>query len=448
MLAIGCVSALASAAQAQTALPPLPASSASAPTAPPAPPSPGSVSPDVAAAPTAQAPVDAAAWGLRFDAAGRRMAAGDFGGAIQDYSALASDAPNETARISALAQLRVAAEYALRPKSGSVAAPAPSAAVSPPAAVATPDNELPVPPPRGIRDPSVRTTDELVFLYLASPVYGITTGLFFDALVAGKSTASGGAFFSSLGATGLSVLAIAMIDNGTKLRYGGAQSVTTGLSVGFAEGVAMAMWAASRASDSYSTYRKTTAYIWGLSTAGIVAGSVVAANVPTTPGRSSWVGSTALAGGLLVGGLAGALTPDDPTNRSAAIRNFGLTAAVGGLAGVGAGILSASRLSPSLARVRFIDLGWLSGSLLSLGFCETYANQAGGCTSQAAFGALGVGAGAGFLIGVLATQGMQRDPIENHSRDAAPPQTSFLETLSPTIMPTQGGVTLGVAGGL
>jgi hypothetical protein len=382
------------------------------------------------------------------------MMGGDYLGAIQEYSALAATAPNENARNLALEQLRVATEFAHRQQGAPAptgTAPAP-AVTGPTSALDIPPGELP-PTPKRLRDPYMRTTDEIAFLYVATPLYGFTTGFWIDALVTGTdgwtSKSSGaGAFFTGLGATGLAALGVAMLDGGKKFKYGSAQSITTGLTVGFGEGMAMALWAGNRTSSSFSTYRKFTSYVWGLSTAGIVAGSVVAATIPTTPGRSSWVGSTALAGGVFLGGLAGAFTPQSTPGNDDSLRSFGLTAALGGLAGVGAGILTAPMLSPSISRVRFIDLAWVSGSLLSLGFCSAYGNSGRGCTERTAFGVMGAGAGVGFIIGALATMGLKGDAIEDHIPGAVPKEATFLEKLTPTVMPTQGGATIGMAGEL
>lgn len=458
LLVLTSVPALVSVAHAGAPLPALPSGPASASTGAPPPSSAAAAGSAPAASASASStvtagPVEPSEWQGRYDAAGRQMMAGDYMGAIQEYSALAATAPNENARNLALEQLRVATEFAHRQQggpaaTGTSATPAPTV-TGPTSALDIPPNELP-PLPKRVRNPYMRTTDELVFLYVATPLYGFTTGFWLDALITGSdgwssSSTGSGAFFGGLGATGLSVLAVAMLDGGKKFKYGGPQSITTGLTIGFGEGMAMALWAGNRTESSFSTYRKFTSYVWGLSTAGIVAGSVVAATIPTTPGRSSWVGSTALAGGVFLGGLAGAFTPSATGGNDDNVRSFGLTAAIGGLAGVGAGILTAPLLSPSISRVRFIDLAWVSGAVLSLGFCATYGNAGRGCSERAAFGALGAGAGVGFIVGALATMGLKGDPLEAHTPGALPKEASFFEKLTPTIMPTQGGVNVGLA---
>ena len=462
-LVLSSVPALVSVAHAQAPLPALPAGSGSAPSASATAPA-ASASAGATAAPVTGGRVDPAEWQARYDAAGRLMMGGDYMGALQVYSALAATAPSENARSLALEQLRVATEYAHRQQrpAPTGTTPAPTS-TGPTTTLDSPPSELP-PPPRRVHDPHARTTDELFFLYLATPVYGFTTGFWLDSLISkarattsyGNDSPTIGAFFVGLGATGLSALAVAMLDGGKKLKYGAPQSITTGLAIGFGEGVGMAIWAGNRASDSKSSYVQFTSYLWGLSTVGIIAGSAVAATIPTTPGRSAWVGTTSLASGFVLGGLAGALTPPaintyyggySSPDSSPSFRNLGITAAIGGLAGLGAGVLTAPLLSPSIARVRFIDLAWLSGGALSLGFCVAYASG-NGCDDRVRFGVMSAGVGVGFLVGALATMGMKGDPLEDHVEGATPKEASFLDKVMPTMMPTQGGMTLGLAGQL
>jgi len=91
----------------------------------------------------------------------------------------------------------------------------------------------------------------------------------------------------------------------------------------------------------------------------------------------------------------------------------------------------------------------VGGAILALGFCETYGNSGRGCTERTAFGVMGAGAGVGFIIGALAKMGIKSDPIEAHIPGEAPKEAKFLDKVTPTIMPTQGGgLSLGLAGEL
>ncbi|CAN5404376.1 hypothetical protein BH09MYX1_BH09MYX1_64790 [soil metagenome] len=379
------------------------------------------------------------------------MTAGDFLGAIQDYSALAASAPNEVARNLALEQLRIASEYASR--NGRPAPPPSTAGAPPPPPLPRPQAEAPpsfVPWTPKPPDRSHRTTDELVFLYTATPMYGFTTGFFLDALITGadgyRDQATLGAFFIGLGATGISALSVALLDNAKVFKYGMPQAIFTGFTVGFGAGVGMALWAGNRAETSFSTYRKFTAFSWGFSTAGVAAGAILGATIPTTPGRSAWVGTTAITAGFLFGGLAGAATPVNTTSNDAVARNFGITSAIAGLGGVGIGLATAPLLSPSISRVRYIDLGWLSGGVLGLGFCAAYGNSGRGCSEPAYFGALSAGAGLGFLAGLFATIAMKPESLPTADEQK---KTSWLDTMVPTVAPTEGGgFSVGVAGAL
>lgn len=380
------------------------------------------------------------------------MTAGDFLGAIQDFSSLAATAPNETARNLAIEQLRIASDFAAR--NGQ---PAP-----PPAPVGT---VPPGPPPGGSAgtaptiplgprqpDRSRRTLDELVFLYLAAPAYGFTTGFWVDSLITGqdgyRDTATLGSFFIGLGATGLSALAIALVDNAKGFKYGMPQAIFTGFTVGFGAGMGMALWAGNRSAGSFSTYRKFTSFVWGFSTVGAAVGAVLSATLPTTPGRSAWVGTTALATGFTIGGIAAAATPPGTGVGPRGVnddnaRTFGLTSALAGIAGAGIGLATAPLLSPSISRVRFIDLGWLSGGALGLGFCYAYGNGGKGCSEQATFGAMGAGAGLGFVAGLVATLAMKPEGLPSEKKD------SFLDHMMPTVSPNEGGgFTFGLVGPL
>ncbi|HEX7603988.1 MAG TPA: hypothetical protein VF316_20365, partial [Polyangiaceae bacterium] len=202
-LVLSSVPALVSVAHAQAPLPVLPAGSASAPSASATAPT-ASASASATAAPAAGGQADPAEWQARYDAAGRLMMGGDYMGALQVYSALAATAPNENARSLALEQLRVATEYAHRQQRGPAptgTTPAPTS-TGPTSTLDSPPSELP-PPPRRVRDPHARTTDELVFLYLSTPVYGFTTGFWLDSLISkaratttyGNDSPTIGAFF-------------------------------------------------------------------------------------------------------------------------------------------------------------------------------------------------------------------------------------------------------------
>ncbi len=420
----------------------------------------GAAAPNASASASASAPASASVsapppvppppagdWQSRYDAAGRRMTAGDFLTAIQEYSALAATAPNETARNLALEQLRIASDYAAK----NTQSVPPSGALPPPTSGAPSEGPPPgyggwVAPPKREPDRTRRTTDELVFLYIATPAYGFTTGFWLDALITGsdgyRDTATAGSIFIGLGATGLSALAVALVDNAKGFKYGMPQAIFTGYTVGFGAGLGMAVWAGNRASTSFSTYRKFTSYTWGFSTAGAALGAVLGATVPTTPGRSAWVGTTAMVAGLTVGGIAGAATPSENNGNDVNARNFGITSAIAGLGGVGIGLLTAPLLSPSISRVRFMDLGWLSGGALALGFCAAYGNN--GCSERAAFGTLAIGASVGFGIGLLATIAMPPDKL-GESKEGK--KESFLDRMMPTVAPTEGGgVSVGLAG--
>jgi hypothetical protein len=174
--------------------------------------------------------------------------------------------------------------------------------------------------------------------------------------------------------------------------------------------------------------------IWGLSTAGAVAGGVMGQTLGTTPGRSSWVGSTALWGGVVPSFIAGAAADDE----SAAPAAFA-TAGVGLSVGTALGLATASTVSPSIARVRFIDLGGLSGGLLGIGLyaaASSKGSRTEGLTSTA------LGAGAGLTTAFFLTSSMPED----RPRAPTDPQPTARVEWRPTMLPTDGGMMMGFAG--
>jgi hypothetical protein len=190
-------------------------------------------------------------------------------------------------------------------------------------------------------------------------------------------------------------------------------------------------------------------------TGGAIAGGALGSNLETTPGRASYVTSCALWSGLVVGSLAAAATPDtpysyDPTmpilsqRSDSRATNAFLAAGLGVGAGTVAGLLSAGSVAPSIARVRFLDLGAIGGVLVVGGLYLAGSDKS--ASTQGGFATVGLGAAAGLGVAWAATAGMERDVVEPRGR-ADPPA---LQALEPALIPTPGarGMMLGVRGGL
>ncbi len=404
-----------------------------------APPASGSAAQPSASA-SAAPPVDAmAAWQQRYDEAGRRMTAGDYAAAVQMYTDLAATAPTPAARDLALDQLRLATQYQQHHGVAIAPAPARSAGVW---TEPTAPGRLPAPAVH--RDRTRRSADELVLLYVGAVGHGILTGFFVDSLTKNGNPTAGASVAGLLlgaGFAGANVTAVALLDNAHLLRYGVPQSMFAGAMIGLGEGVAWNEWAGNRAKSSFHSYTKDMAYIWTMTTGGAVIGAIAGSAVRTTPGRSTWVYDVSFASGLFAAGLAGAASGDtalkDHSGTSnEANRNVGLSAALAGLGGLGAGIFTAGPLSMSSGRAHLIEAGWLGGSLFAGGLCGAYS-----CSPTGAFAAMAIGDAVGFVGTFFATIGMKPDPLSEHEPDKG---MSFV----PMITPTNGGLQIGLAGSL
>jgi len=282
-----------------------------------------------------------------------------------------------------------------------------------------------------------RTTDEISILYLNSVLYGLGTGAWVATLTEPRDAA--GAILPTLGLAGAAAGAVALVDHSLHLGYGVPASAVTGLYIGLEEGITWSLWNQARAPYFDEWQGKTVAtVIWGSATAGAITGATVGALAGTTPGRASYVGSTALWGGLLTGFFTAAVTADDRGQRDDAGL---LGAALGTNLGTVAGVLSAGTLSPSVARVRFIDLGGIGGGLLASGLYISAANNASRNSVQGLFGVTAVGVASGLVLAGVLTQRM---PADRSVRASEQPPSAI--NLEPTLIPVRGGTLLGAAG--
>ncbi|MCG5053210.1 MAG: hypothetical protein KA712_09655 [Myxococcales bacterium] len=275
-----------------------------------------------------------------------------------------------------------------------------------------------------------RTTDELAVLYTSSVIYGLGTGITLAVHTEPASAAAG--ILPTLGFAGAAALLVRQLDRGPGLRYGAAQAISSGLFVGFEEGLAWILWKQAKSAPFDDLEGKTVATIlWGTSTLGAVAGGLVGQLHGTTPGRAALMGSGALWSGSVAGFATAAITDGGDASL--------LAAAIALNAGALGGVLLGDRLNPSIARVRFIDLGGLCGGLFLGGLYLAFAGE--GASASGGFGALALGVGGGLLGAALLTSDMEPDE-RNRQLDT----TSWV----PTVAPVQDGhgAVLGMAGAL
>lgn len=149
------------------------------------------------------------------------------------------------------------------------------------------------------------------------------------------------------------------------------------------------------------------------------------------------MGSTALWGGILSGLFTAAVTGDAQGQRD----DDGLLgAALGTNIGALGGVLSAGTLSPSVARVRFIDLGGMAGGLLAGGLYVSAANNLRQDDIQGLFGVNALGIAGGLALSAVLTRGM---PADHGVTEPGPTNAVHVE---PTLIPVRGGTLIGLAG--
>jgi len=368
--------------------------------------------PAPAAAPAAPAPAPAiGSYRARYIEAREALLAGHFDTCRDAFATLAAEAPSESDRLLASEMADVCGNLAKRGLAFVHQKDLGESNLSAKAA-------------------GIRTVDELAILYTNAVLYGVGTGFFVGAAVDAKGPA--GFVLPMIGTAGVASALIYAADRGKGMAYGVPQSITTGLYLGFEQGLLWTLWHEANTTYQDSWKDSTIAtVIWGSTTLGALAGGIIGGTSTATPGRASWVGSTGLWTGV-VAGLAGLAAHGDGRGDDAA---FELTAAIGVAAGAGLGLLTAKAVSPSIARVRFLDLGALAGGLLAGGLYYAAAYRSSSTTGFSTITALGVLGGLGTAWAL--TSGMPRDDG---------PQAKDEAKFSPTIAPTQGGATFGVAG--
>ena len=283
-----------------------------------------------------------------------------------------------------------------------------------------------------------RTTDEISVLYGNAVLYGLGTGVWVGVLTQPDTAA--GAILPALGLAGAVAGGVAAVDTTKRFRYGVPQSIVSGGYIGLEEGLVLTFWKQSVVArrDEWSSQTVATV-IWGFTTAGIAVGGIVGNFAGTTPGRASFVGSAASWTGALAGFTAGALTSSVSDSQD---DNAWLAAAIGLNAGAVAGILAAGPISPSIARVRFLDLGGIAGAVT---FGGLYLSAAGDDSSaQGLLGLSALGMASGLTTAWFATAKMDPDRLTEATAQTG--TRSVLATTTVSVVPAAGGATLAFRG--
>lgn len=301
-------------------------------------------------------------------------------------------------------------------------------------------------PPRDAhpRD-AVRTSDELTLFYTSAFLYGAGTGAWFLLQTRPDTAATATLPFAAL--TAAPVIAIATIDGYKKLPRGLPHAMSAGLYLGLGQGIWVVGYQQARSSriedvDNASGVRwapeSTASVLWAGATIGAGIGGLVGGYLPTTPGRVSFVASTTMWSGALTGLGFGALLPDDEYRRERAF----LAGGAGYNLGLAGGILGSHIVSPSVARVRLVDLMGIGGGLATAGLYLSLADDPGTRTTE---GIAVLGAGLGLAAGWLVTSGMPKDTTTTTPAGAA---SLNKPTFQPTFGAVRGGATLGLGGTL
>jgi hypothetical protein len=366
---------------------------------------------------TAPAPstLDPTAWDARYADARTKLLDGQFDVAAADLEELARVAPDEARRALAAEDATLARTWA---RKGLVIVRRSDLADESVTAKAT----------------DRRTTDEIAVLYTNAVFYGLGTGAWL-AVQTEPSDAAGG-ILPALAFGGGSAGLVALLDSGRGLRYGVPQSITTGLYLGLEEGLVWTLYNQASASWRDEWSGKTVAtVIWGSATLGAVVGGVLGQTYGTTPGRASYVGSTSLWTSTLLGLAMSAVIDHSPSESDDHIL---LSMALGLNAGALVGVFTARDVSPSVARVRYLDLGAIAGGIVSAGLFVAGANGVRDDQWRAFSAVTGLGIGGGLIVSWMLTRNMPQDRNE--------PSKSVLASVVPSLAPTRGGATFTLSG--
>ncbi len=286
----------------------------------------------------------------------------------------------------------------------------------------------------------IRSSDELTLLYASSFLYGVGSGAWFLLQTQPDTALSATLPFAVI--TAAPVIAVATVDGHERLRRGVPHALSAGLYLGLGEGIWIVGYQHARSERMRETDRDTSVrwepesvatVLWGASTLGATMGGLLGSSLVTTPGRVSFTASLTMWAGALTGFAVGALHPDDAYRRERAF----LAGGVGYNAGLAGGLLAAGAVSPSVARVRLVDLCGLAGGGVPLGLYLAVARDSDARMSEGVFV---LGAGAGLVAGWLLTSRMGKDVPRS-----GPASTVVV---NPSVLPIAGGATFGLSGAM
>lgn len=277
-----------------------------------------------------------------------------------------------------------------------------------------------------------RSSGEMAALYLGSVGYGLGTGVYV-AIQAEPDSISGVTVPMLVFAAAVPV-GVFLLDDNTTLRYGTPSAITNGLTLGLLEGALWTSWyqAQARRADEFSG-KTAASLVWIPTTIGGVAGGLLGERQGTTPGRAELIGAGGTFGAALTALFLSSALDAGEEQDDAVLLGAAIMANVGAVGGY----LAGRAWSPGVARVRYIQLGGISGGLLTGLLYLSVADENSEADSVGAITAVGMAAGLGLATWL--TNGMDPD----FRREQTPPQPSAHLLLTPT---PGGGVSLGAFG--
>lgn len=272
-----------------------------------------------------------------------------------------------------------------------------------------------------------RTTGEMAVLYIDGVLYGLGTGGYVAILTEADSLT--GIILPCLGLAGLTAGSLYFVDSRTHLGYGVPRSVSAGLRLGLLEGTLWTLWNDETGGDWGA--KTAVGVVWASTTLAGVVGGLVGEHIGATPGAASMVESAGLWGAALGGLWAFGITEQLDVADSSEI--LLLSAAISVNVAALTGALLAGEFEPSASRVRYLDLGGLSGGVLVGGLYLAFADR------DVDGSALAISTGFGIAGGLATAWWLTRD-METEG---------FLDrglTAAPTLVPTEGGALLSLGG--
>jgi hypothetical protein len=354
-------------------------------------------------------------WTERFDQARQELLDGKFEGAQSAFLELAGEATTDSDRRLAVEMALLSASWSERKQRALLERGSP------------------------VVRAEARTRDEITLLYTTSFIYGAGSGAWFLLQVQPSTALTATLPFIAI--TAAPVIAVAVVDGHKPLPQGVPHAIAAGAYLGLGEGILVVSYQHARAhrldSGSAESSRwkpeEVATVLWTGATAGALLGGTAAYGLGTTPGRVSFTASTSTWSGVLTGFISGAALSEGAHRTEQSL----LTAMVGYNVGLVGGLLTAASVSPSVARTRLVDLSGLAGGFaaggLYLGFAHGHSNE------RVFLATTSAGAAAGLVGGWILTRGMGRETSSGSPAGV---------TITPTIQPVAGGMTLGVAGTL